>query len=32
LAIPVGLGLFLLQVIADLAAVAMRIDTPFGID
>ena len=32
LAIPVGLGLFLLQLVADLAAVLMRIDTPFGID
>lgn len=32
LALPVGLGLFLLQILADLAAVVMRIDTPFGLD
>ena len=32
LSIPVGLGLFLLQLVADLAAVLMRIDTPFGAD
>ena len=32
LAIPMGLGLFLVQLVADLAAVLMRIDTPFGID
>ncbi len=32
LAIPVGLGLLLLQLIADLYAVIMRIDAPFGIE
>lgn len=31
LALPVGLGLFLLQLIADLLAVILRIDMPFGI-
>lgn len=30
LALPVGLGLFLLQLIADLIAVVLKIDTPFG--
>ncbi|MBM9593235.1 TRAP transporter small permease [Rhodobacteraceae bacterium MCCB 386] len=32
LAIPVGLGLFLLQLVADLVAVILGIDAPFGID
>jgi len=30
LAMPLGFGLFLLQVIADLFAVITRVDTPFG--
>jgi TRAP-type C4-dicarboxylate transport system permease small subunit len=32
LALPVGLGLFLLQLVADLVAVVLRIDTPFGVE
>ncbi|MEM7177701.1 MAG: TRAP transporter small permease [Pseudomonadota bacterium] len=32
LAIPVGFGLFLLQMIADLVAVILRIDAPFGLE
>lgn len=32
LALPVGFGLFLLQVIADLVAVILRIDAPFGLE
>jgi TRAP-type C4-dicarboxylate transport system permease small subunit len=32
LSIPVGLGLLLLQLFADLVAVALRIDTPFGLE
>lgn len=32
LSIPVGLGLLLLQLIADLLAVALRIDAPFGLE
>ncbi len=32
LALPVGFGLFLLQLIADLVAVVLRIDTPFGLE
>ncbi len=32
LSIPVGLGLLLLQLIADLVAVLLRVDTPFGIE
>lgn len=32
LSIPVGFGLLLLQLIADLVAVALRIDTPFGLE
>lgn len=32
LALPVGLGLLLLQLIADLIAVALRIDAPFGLE
>ena len=32
LALPVGLGLLLLQLIADLVAVLLRIDTPFGLE
>ena len=32
LSIPVGFGLFLLQLIADLVAVLLRIDTPFGLE
>jgi hypothetical protein len=31
LALPVGLSLFLLQLLADLVAVLLRIDTPFGV-
>ena len=31
LAIPVGLGLFLLQLVADFIAVLLGIDTPFGL-
>ncbi|MFK7879462.1 TRAP transporter small permease [Roseobacter sp.] len=32
LSIPVGFGLFLLQLIADLVAVILKIDTPFGLE
>ncbi|MEM9370405.1 MAG: TRAP transporter small permease [Pseudomonadota bacterium] len=32
LALPIGFGLFLLQVIADLVAVILRIDAPFGLE
>lgn len=32
LSIPVGLGLLLLQLVADLVAVVLRIDTPFGLE
>jgi TRAP-type C4-dicarboxylate transport system permease small subunit len=32
LALPVGLGLFLLQLVADLVAVFLKIDTPFGVE
>ena len=32
LAIPIGFGLFLLQLIADLVAVLLKIDTPFGLE
>jgi TRAP-type C4-dicarboxylate transport system permease small subunit len=32
LSIPVGLGLLLLQLVADLVAVILRIDTPFGLE
>ncbi|ETX27722.1 TRAP transporter small permease [Roseivivax isoporae] len=32
LAIPVGLGLFLLQLVADLVAVILDIDKPFGLE
>ncbi|SEL62805.1 TRAP-type C4-dicarboxylate transport system, small permease component [Roseovarius azorensis] len=32
LALPIGLGLFLLQLIADLVAVVLNIDTPFGLE
>lgn len=32
LSIPVGFGLLLLQLIADLVAVALCIDTPFGLE
>lgn len=32
LSIPVGFGLFLLQLIADLVAVLLKIDTPFGLE
>lgn len=32
LAIPVGFGLFLLQLIADLVAVILKIDAPFGLE
>lgn len=31
-AIPVGLGLLLLQLIADLYAVIIGVDAPFGIE
>lgn len=32
LAMPVGFGLFLLQLIADLVAVILKIDQPFGLE
>lgn len=32
LALPVGFGLFLLQLIADLIAVLIGVDTPFGLE
>jgi len=32
LALPVGFGLLLLQLVADLVAVLLKIDAPFGID
>ncbi len=32
LALPVGFGLFLLQLIADLVAVVLKIDAPFGLE
>ncbi|WP_417728990.1 TRAP transporter small permease [Roseovarius sp.] len=32
LALPVGLGLFLLQLVADLVAVVLKIDSPFGLE
>lgn len=32
LSIPLGLGLLLLQLVADLVAVILRIDTPFGLE
>ena len=32
LALPVGLALFLLQLIADLVAVILKIDAPFGLE
>ena len=32
LALPVGFGLFLLQLIADLVAVILKIDQPFGLE
>ncbi len=32
LSIPVGFGLLLLQLIADLVAVLLKIDTPFGLE
>lgn len=32
LALPVGFGLFLLQLIADLVAVVLKIDKPFGLE
>jgi TRAP-type C4-dicarboxylate transport system permease small subunit len=32
LAIPVGFGLLLLQLLADLVAVLLKIDTPFGLE
>lgn len=31
-AMPIGFGLFLLQLIADLVAVILKIDTPFGLE
>ncbi len=30
-ALPIGFGLFLLQLIADLVAVVLKLDTPFGL-
>jgi len=32
LAIPVGFGLFLLQLVADLVAVVTGVDKPFGLE
>lgn len=32
MALPVGFGLFFLQLIADLVAVILKIDTPFGLE
>ncbi|NSX54920.1 TRAP transporter small permease [Parasulfitobacter algicola] len=32
LALPVGFGLFLLQLVADLVAVLLKIDQPFGLE
>jgi TRAP-type C4-dicarboxylate transport system permease small subunit len=32
LALPVGFGLFLLQLVADLVAVVLKIDKPFGLE
>lgn len=32
IAMPIGFGLFILQLIADLVAVVMNIDKPFGLD
>ncbi|MEL6102982.1 MAG: TRAP transporter small permease [Pseudomonadota bacterium] len=32
LSIPIGFGLFLLQLIADLVAVLLKVDTPFGLE
>ncbi|MEO1066092.1 MAG: TRAP transporter small permease [Pseudomonadota bacterium] len=32
LALPIGFGLFLLQLIADLVAVILRVDAPFGLE
>lgn len=32
LALPVGLGLLILQLVADLVAVILRIDAPFGLE
>ncbi|MEM9360628.1 MAG: TRAP transporter small permease [Pseudomonadota bacterium] len=32
LSIPIGFGLFLLQLIADLVAVLLKIDAPFGLE
>ncbi len=32
LALPVGFGLFLLQLVADLVAVILKIDPPFGLE
>ena len=32
LSLPLGFGLLLLQLIADLAALLMRVDTPFGLE
>jgi TRAP-type C4-dicarboxylate transport system permease small subunit len=32
LALPVGFGLFLLQLIADLVAVILKVDQPFGLE
>ena len=31
IALPIGFGLLMLQLIADLVAVILRIDTPFGL-
>ncbi|MEM8754308.1 MAG: TRAP transporter small permease, partial [Pseudomonadota bacterium] len=32
LSIPIGFGLFLLQLVADLVAVILRVDAPFGLE
>ncbi|MBY8975385.1 TRAP transporter small permease [Rhodobacteraceae bacterium NNCM2] len=32
LSLPIGFGLFLLQLVADLIAVIIRVDTPFGLE
>jgi len=32
LALPIGFALFVLQMIADMVAVAIGVDTPFGLE
>ncbi|NKB77196.1 MAG: TRAP transporter small permease subunit [Gammaproteobacteria bacterium] len=32
MALPIGFGLFLLQLVADMVALVLKIDTPFGLD